>query len=151
MALRDSENVSTKTAELPSKDFYLSHVFKGHIYRSLKEYGKALDCFRRGSELSGRNPVCLAEVAHILALMGDRDEAVSILEEMKKVASLNFVSAHPFALVHLALGDLANAIQCLRRTFEAREAYVIFFATDPVYDSLRDVPEFLRLVEGSQL
>ena len=126
--------------------FFLSYLFKGHALRFLRRNKEALECFVRACELTGGNPVCLAEVAHVQALMGERQKSLETLRKLHDIASAQYVSPHVFALVQIGLGENEKALKYLEETLQERGAYLIFLTTDAVYDSLRREPEFSKLV-----
>lgn len=125
---------------------FVSHMFKGHSERGAGEYDAAERSFLRAVELSGGNPVCLAEVGHIKALLGRTREAREILALIEERARTQYVAPHLLAHVNLGLGDIDNVFRFLDASYDDRCAYLIFLAVDPVYDPLRSDDRFKHLM-----
>lgn len=119
---------------------------KGTPCDCCQHYDEAMKCFLKASDLTGGNSVCLAEVGHIHALRREANASSEILQKLRGLAQNQYVSPHLFALIHLALGEKDKAFEYLGETLDERGAYLIFLTTDPVYDSVRGEPEFLKLV-----
>jgi DNA-binding winged helix-turn-helix (wHTH) protein/Flp pilus assembly protein TadD len=126
--------------------FFLTHVFKGHALRLRGDYPGAESAFERACNLSEQNPVCLAELAHIRGLQGRSNEATTILHALQHAAQVRYLSPYLFAHIYLGLGKLVEMFEWLEKAYEARAAYLVFLATDPIYDSVRRDPRFEHLV-----
>jgi serine/threonine-protein kinase len=128
--------------------FYLSRLFLGHALRIKEDYQGALAAFDSAAQLTGNHPTVVAELGHLYGLIGDRDKAREILEELFKLreSGVTYVSPYLIAHIYLGMGEEEASLIWLERTFEERGAYLIFLTTDPIYDSLAKQPEFQKLV-----
>ena len=55
------------------------------------------------------------------------------------------------AVAHLALGDKAEALNCLERDYKRRSSEILFIAVDPLMDDLRADPRFRALLARMNL
>ncbi len=127
--------------------FYLGYLFLGHALRQKGDLTEAYLAFHTASQLGYNHPTLMAELGHSCALMGKTKRASQYLERLKDASSDIYVSPHLFAHIHIGLGDTKKALHYLNGTYKERGAYLIFLATDPVYDSLRKNDQFKRLVQ----
>ncbi len=127
------------------KEFYgmmaLSHRHQG-------EYELAQKAAQRMAELTRNDIFSLALVAEIEGARGERAQALTVLAELEKRAAEMYVSGCTLALLHLACGQRERALEQLERSWQDRDWWIMWLATDPNWDSLRSDPRFQRLVPG---
>jgi len=81
------------------------------------------------------------------AKLGQRDEALKILEQMHQLATRRYVADYSFALVHMALGEKEKAIDWLERAYRDHAGPEISgLQVYPMLDPLRGDPRFEALV-----
>lgn len=61
-----------------------------------------------------------AMLGRAYAMAGERTKALSILEELKSFSRQRYVSPFDLAVVHLGLGELTSAFQCLEDAYRQR-------------------------------
>ena len=61
-------------------------------------------------------------------------------------ATERYIRPELLAVGFAALGNKGEAFGQLRKALDARSAGLIYLATDPMYDPLRDDPRFAELV-----
>ncbi len=76
---------------------------------------------------------------------GRHEEARQILAELEKSAQQRFVSPQSFAIVHLGLGQRAEALGWLERACDQRAVEMLSFP-GPVFDLLQAEPRFRALL-----
>jgi TolB-like protein/Tfp pilus assembly protein PilF len=85
-------------------------------------------------------------VAYVYAAMGDRQQALKILEYWKKQRSLDELSQSSLAAIYAALGEKDMALDRLERAFEQRCPGLIYLKVDSVFDPIRSEPRFQEMV-----
>ena len=98
----------------------------------------------------------LVHLGRMLALTGEREQALAVLERLKDLDGLKkepgkFVSPTELAILYNALGMRENALQNLERAFGEQDFQLPFINVEPEYDSLRDQPRFLELLRLTNL
>ena len=126
--------------------FYYAHwnlaetlELKGQMKEAFAEYKKA-------SELDD-DPFVLALLGHAYAKLGQRGEALKILEQLPALATHRYIPAYSFSILYLALGEKDKAIEWLERGYNDRAGLdLIFIKVDPMLDPLQGEPRFQALV-----
>ena len=101
---------------------------------------------QRFVDLTGATPFSLAFRGYAHARMGEKAEALAIIDRLRALRSRKYVSAYYFAVVYTALGNNDEAMRWLERAFDERSDFLIYLAVDPIFDPLRSDPRFSRLV-----
>ena len=131
-------------------------------YANVEEgmYDKAIADFEEAQKQFGARAV-MGRLGHAYAVSGRRSEASKILEELsnesKKIPPRSpFIPPPPdtafdIGLVYLGLGEKEKTIEWLDKAIEEKTAEVIHFKCEPIYDSIRDKPEFRALIKKTGL
>jgi pentatricopeptide repeat protein len=126
--------------------FFPAHYNLGRAYALKGASAPAIAAFENAARLSG-NRQAVAALAYAYARAGRATEARKMLDEMEQAAGSGYLAAPQFALVHLGLGEMDKAMECLERGFEERSYFMIYLGSDPIYDDLRSEARFVRLLE----
>jgi TolB-like protein/Tfp pilus assembly protein PilF len=110
----------------------LAHQQRGRIDEARAELERALT-------ISRGEP-------HVVAALGNLEQSRARLEQLAELSLTRDVSAVHFATVHVALGQLDEALQWLERAVEARSGWLVYLATEPRFDPLRDTARFAELL-----
>src|SRR5207245_11493239 len=92
-----------------------------------------------------------AFLGYVYSVMGKREEAQKILNDLKEVAKQRYVSPHSFALIYIGLGDKDQGFAYLEKAFEERPDSLNFIKVSPQFDSLRSDPRFTDLLRRMKL
>jgi serine/threonine protein kinase/TolB-like protein/Flp pilus assembly protein TadD len=140
-----------KTTVDMDPNFFLGRNTLGLIYEMKGSYAEALIEAKRVLELND-DPNYLANLAHLYAVSGKRNEALKTLEQMKQIASGGrYISGYSFAVVYIGLGDKDKAIEQLERSFEYRAPDFLYVAVDPYFKDLHSDPRFVDLMHRAGL
>jgi TolB-like protein/Tfp pilus assembly protein PilF len=134
-----------KTIEMDPR-FYYAHWTLGMALDLKGQLREALAEYKKAAELDD-DPSVLGLVAQAYAKLGQRDEALKILEQMHQLATRRYVADYSFALVHMALGEKEKAIDWLERAYRDHAGPEISgLQVYPMLDPLRGDPRFEALV-----
>jgi TolB-like protein/tetratricopeptide (TPR) repeat protein len=135
-----------KTIEMDPRFYYArwnlgtALQFNGQLREAFAEYKTA-------AELSD-DPLLLGLLAQAYAKLGQRSEAVKMLEQLQQLAGRRYVANYIFAIVHMALGEKDKAIDCFERAYHNHAGPdLILIKVDPMLDPLRGDPRFEALVQ----
>jgi eukaryotic-like serine/threonine-protein kinase len=118
-----------------------AYVAKGNYQDGVPELQKAV-ALDNVPERWDRHPV----LAFAYAVSGQRDEAVKILNEQKRLAKQRYISPYNFAIIYTGLGDKDGAFAALNRAVD-EEVYVASqVPARPMFDSLRSDPRYKELL-----
>ncbi len=131
-------------------DFALGHSTLGLVYGLKGMYREALDETRRAFELDP-DPSTKGYIGLWLARSGDRDGARKLLEEMKQDSTSRYVQSFSIGMIHIGLGEKANALDWLEKEVAERGAATRYYATAGELDDLRSEPRFKAMLKQLNL
>ena len=142
-ARRNDEAIAQlkKTLEMDPA-FPEAHFQLALAYEAKRMYGEALREFDLSRELY-KDPTMIGWSGRVYALMGNRDQALKVAEELKQTSKERYVSPYMLAIIYTALGDKEQAYEWLDRVYAERSYYVTWLKVDPVFDGLRADPRFI--------
>ena len=98
------------------------------------------------AEAGGGNIAILAALGNAYARAGRMADAASVLTSLGKIPGT--VADVGLAIVHTGRGEKKQAIELLRQAAAAHVPDAIFIGVNPVFDPLRDDPDFQALCAG---
>jgi serine/threonine-protein kinase len=101
--------------------------------------------------LPGAAAYTMATLGWVLARAGRPSEAEALLRDLETRARADYVSPVAFAILHVALGDAAGALDWAERAHAERRGWLVYLAVNPMLDPLRDEPRFQTLVRRMRL
>jgi tetratricopeptide (TPR) repeat protein len=72
-----------------------------------------------------------------LVALGEREEAVAIMERLEQQAKSEYLRAEVLAMGYTALGDFDRSFDCLQQALRSHSAGLIYLHLDPAYGALR--------------
>jgi len=93
----------------------------------------------------------LAYLGYFYAAAGARNEAIRILDEVKRQSREHYNLEVPIAAIYIALGDREQAFAWLEKAYQDREQGVAYLKVDTHFDSLRSDPRFADLLRRLRL
>ncbi len=130
----------------PSLGWIYHHCLgAAHVQMGRKE--EAVTELREALKSSTMYEHTAAELANALAVAGNREEALQVLDRVEYVPWRTFGAA----LVHTGLGDKEEAFRSLEKAIELRAPFVTLLKVDPRFDSLRSDPRFPKLLRRMNL
>jgi len=138
----ESMQQSLRTIEM-DPGFALAHNQLGEAYIQKHMYEKAIVELRKAVQLSGDSPTCIASLARAYVLSGRRNEAVQLLNDLKKRSDLGHSSAPEIATIYASLGDTDQAMNWLDKAYNDRFNPGVLLR--PGFDPLRSDSRFQDL------
>ena len=135
-----------RTVEL-DPNFAQVHFDSGGSYAYRGYFDEAIAEFEKGLNLSGRRTMMVSVLGHFYGLAGRRSEAQAVLEELRDLAQTQEVPALYFALGHVGLGELNEAIIALEQAYQERNGLMVYLKVEPLWDPLRSDPRFQALLQ----
>jgi eukaryotic-like serine/threonine-protein kinase len=135
-----------RTVELDA-NYPVTYWILGVLLRKLGRHEEAIAEGQKAVLLSGGSTLMCAALAQTLATAGRKEEALKILEDLRRLAEQKYVSSYFFAGVHVGLGDEGRALQFLEKAFEEHSHWLIYLHIDPGMDELRSSTRFQDLLK----
>jgi adenylate cyclase len=130
----------------PNLEWHRHHGL-GAAYVQMGRHEEAIRELREALKFSTMYEHTVTELANALAVAGQREEALKVLDRVENVPWRTF----GIALVHSGLGEKDEAFRSLERAVELRAAYITLLKVDPRFDSLRQDPRFQNLLHRMNL
>ena len=124
------------------RDPYFSGAYwiLGLVQEQLRDFQESAAAFQRGIQLLPEQPLMRAALGRLFALSGKPAKARQVLREMKDISAKRYLCPFEPAMIHLALGQLDTAFECLGKAKEERCFDLISLNTDPRFDEVRAEP-----------
>ena len=113
-------------------------------------YQEAIVELRKSLELSN-DPAAIGYLGLSLAKSGRRDEAMKLLNQLKRESAERYVPSFAFALIYIGLNEKEEAFVWLEKGVAERSSYASSYAIDPVLDDLRSDPRFKEMLKRLNL
>jgi hypothetical protein len=83
--------------------------------------------------------------------LGNRRQALKLLDGLKELANGRYVSPFNLALIYGALGDKNHALEWLEKADEQRSPSLKLLNLSPAFRNIRSEPRFVELVNRAGL
>ena len=133
-----------KTLEM-NPGFYYAHWNLGSALVAKGATGEAIGEYEKARALSD-DPLVLGLLGRAYASSGNTIEAEKILNQLNELSTKRYVPAYSLALVYLGLGNKAETLRWIEKSYEDH-ADLVYFKVEPLLDLLRGDPRFEALVQ----
>jgi len=127
-----------------------AHTILRWAYELKGMHNEALAAFEQERSFAGDTPTTHAKRAHVLAAIGKREEAATILNEIIAKRNQNWVTAYEIAIIYTWLGDFDNAFRWLAQAEREHAVGFTFVRVDPHLARLRTDPRFRDLMRETE-
>lgn len=117
----------------------------GRAYQQKGMHTEAQAAFQKILAIVPDDPAVLALLGHEYAISGRHDDALHIVAQLKDMSARRYVPAMYMALIFTGLGNKNEAFRWMNSAIEERTEYLIYLASEPLADPLRDDPRFADL------
>jgi DNA-binding winged helix-turn-helix (wHTH) protein/TolB-like protein/Tfp pilus assembly protein PilF len=132
---------SQKTLEL-DPNFAVAHMIIGLSYVQMNMHEEGISELQKAKD----NPDSRALLGYAYAVAGNKSKAREILGELDQLSRQRYVASAPVAIIYTGLGENDRAIEWLEKAYDERLWEMGMLKVNPVFDSLRSDPRFVRLV-----
>jgi tetratricopeptide (TPR) repeat protein len=140
-----------KTLEM-DPNFVHAHILLGKVYVQKATYENAIAEFQKAITLENRNsPYSRGLLGYAYAVMGNKEDAVKVLEELKALSKRKYVPSYNIAEINAGLGWNDQAFKWLEKAYEQRDGAMVWLKVEPALDSLRPDPRFHSLLRRMRL
>ena len=74
----------------------------------------------------GGGPVVLTNLGCLCGLVGEREKAQQVLNELQELSAKQYVQRYSFARIYAGLGEKDCAFECVEQAYEQREGTPVF-------------------------
>jgi len=142
----DEAKVELEDAIKASPKNPLPHYWLARTFQAMKRYDEAIAEYHQADGSFGASASALGGMGHLYGVMGRRDDAAKLLDQLDELNAKGLMTSYQHALVHVALADRENALAWLQRSYEDRANGVVWLLKDPRWDPIRGDPGFEAIV-----
>jgi serine/threonine protein kinase/tetratricopeptide (TPR) repeat protein len=124
------------------------HFWLGRSYQAQRHYDQAIAEYKLGGPGISQWPPALGGLGHLYGLMGKRDEANKVLQQIEAASKNGYVTPYAAALVYLGLGNKDKTIELLQRCVAERTNWLVWLLKDPRWDPMRSDTRFQEIVKA---
>jgi TolB-like protein/DNA-binding winged helix-turn-helix (wHTH) protein/Flp pilus assembly protein TadD len=127
--------------------FWPAHVWLAYMYIYTRRYAEAVSEIKKALETSGNESSILPVLAMAEGFAGNTQEAKKLLGEIRAGAKQAYIAPYDLADVYISLGDKEEALAMLAKSMDEHDAELVFLATAPEFDCLRDDSRFQAIIK----
>ena len=120
-------------------------MIQAWIYTFTERYAEAVRECEKAIELVP-DQFTLADCAPVYARAGQRDKALELLEQVKKLSADRWLDPAYVAFIYWALRDKERTFQWFERAYEERSGSLAYLNMSVFFDPLRSDPRFHSLL-----
>ena len=149
---RSAQSQIQKAIDL-DPNFTGAHNYMISVLLAQKNYPGAIEEAKKALAAGGNNPMDIAFLGFAYAASGNRAEANKILEELNARSTKDYVSPYFVALIYHALGEKEEAFQRMQQACEQKDIVwnMLYLKVDPTFDSVRNDPNFQKILRCMNL
>ncbi len=111
---------------------YMPRVWLGLLYQCQEKNAEAILVYEKARELSGGVSFAVGALGHAQAVIGNRDAASRLLNQLIEGSEREHINYYQIALIYAGLRDQDNALLWLEKACEARDAFLpLIVKVDP--------------------
>jgi Flp pilus assembly protein TadD len=147
------EQALEKAQELEhlNSEFLQTHLQISNILTETGDYESAVRHAQRAVELEPSSPLPVYVLCFALSRAGRSAEAEAVAEKWRKIAEADYVPPFFIAMCEVAIGNKERAVELLDAARLEHSAWILWLASEPKLDSLRDFEPFIELVRKTGL
>ncbi len=135
----------SQTLEL-DPGYFNAHLHLGLNYAAQKKFDKAIAEFESVKKITAGDQG-VGELAWSFAVSGQSSRTHEILRSTEADATHKPLSPTTVAGVYAALGDKEQALKRLDQAYQNRDGFLLSVKVDPMFDSLRDHPDYIKIIK----
>jgi DNA-binding winged helix-turn-helix (wHTH) protein/tetratricopeptide (TPR) repeat protein len=132
-----------KTLEL-GPTFYRAQLLLGMAYGQSGQLPAAIAAYKKAVLLED-TPISSGFLGHAHTLIGQREEAITLLTAMLEQATVTYVPPFAIALIYIGLGQRNEAFEWLEKAFIEHSQWQAWLSIIPEFDTLRSDPRLAVL------
>jgi eukaryotic-like serine/threonine-protein kinase len=125
-------------------EYVSAHDCLGEAFLEKGMFEQAVAEFRRAA--SGGEPVRTVGLARAYGIMGRKNEARKVLDQLTKASRQSYFPPYLFGGIHVALGENDLGLVSLEEAYTHRDPYMVHLKRDAAFDPLRSDPHFQDLL-----
>ena len=120
---------------------------------ALRHVGKTTEAVEKAEKalrISSGGQFYVAVLGGAYAAAGRTQDAKAALQRLNEMSTSGYVSPYHRARIHNHLGEMEEAMRCLRECSAIREGWLAWLAVEPQFDPLRAEPSFVEILSKTK-
>jgi TolB-like protein/Tfp pilus assembly protein PilF len=134
-----------------SKTFSQVYLIIGLSYLLKRDYTAAITAMQKGLDYDESFPFARAAMIYAHAVAGNREKALTLVDEMKARAAREYVPPFALAVSYAGLGDNTTAFAMLNKAIDEKDVLMPENITDPMLDRLRTDPRYETILRRMRI
>jgi hypothetical protein len=151
LAGRPAEAAGTLRRTLALEPHAMAHFFLGNALTELGDSAAAIEHLQTAASQSAGRPDILSGLGYALARAGHGERARDVLVQLAEQAASRYVSPVGMARVHVALGQIDEALEALEQAARVRATDLTWISVEPPFRPLGGHPAFAALLQRLHL
>jgi len=128
-----------------------AHLMLGHTYIQQGKRDVAIQSLEKSIQVAGLMPLFMGSVGMAYGILGFKDKAQKLLEELRKLQKKAYAPSYSFALIYFGLGEIDKAFDMFERTADEHNGLIFAVPTFAYFDPLRSHPRYKVLLRRMNL
>jgi DNA-binding winged helix-turn-helix (wHTH) protein/TolB-like protein/Flp pilus assembly protein TadD len=142
----DAIRVFQKVIDLDPR-FVRAHVRLAMVYLAEHDLPSSIRELEEAKSLSDADPYVDGFLGYAQALSGNTRDARALLDRLTQRSRQQYVPSFCLFPIYIGLNEPDHALESLNRAYQEKSTYLVYAATDPMFDPVRSDPRFNRLLD----
>ena len=143
-----AEAHNQKALELNPNYQFALHI-RSLIISEQQRYGSIEEQLLRAIEADDQNPVTVMSLGIVYWRAGKTEESYKLLAELLDRRNFEYIKGGILTRFYMAIGEKEKAFKWLKKSCDEKDFDFINMFYWPLYDSVRDDPEFIRIFKDA--
>ena len=126
--------------------FVVAQWYQALAFEQTRRYADAETAFHEALSATKQDLIIRADAAHLYAVSGQHETALSELAEMQNLSKTRHVSSFGLALICVGLKDDDRAFEYFEKAVQERCDTLVYLNVEPRFDRIRSDPRFKTLL-----
>jgi len=113
-----------------------------------RDWESTTECLKRMMERDPADPYLEMDMAYIYGVTGRKNQALELIEKLKKVPEDLRIRGQMLAFAFLGLGDVESAFEWLNYALSKKEFFFSWIRGHPAFEPIRKDPRYRELLEA---
>jgi len=120
-------------------------TWSSFAFQKTSRFAEAITAAKQAGEVSPNEMLPRGALARAYGVMGNKDEARRVLQEMQELSKRRFISEYDFAVANSGWNP-EESLAWLEKAYKGRVGLLVYLKVDASFDDLRSDPRFQDLI-----
>jgi len=120
-------------------------TWSSFAFQKTSRFAEAITAAKQAGEVSPNEMLPRAALARAYGVMGNKDEAREVLQQMQELLKRRFISEYDFAVANSGWNP-EESLAWLEKAYKGRVGLLVYLKVDAAFDDLRSDPRFQDLI-----